>query len=327
MSATWTDLLMKDHETTERVLEATARAFDVPGGPARAVIADAVEYFTRYVDQCHNKKEENHLFPLIERLGIPRHGGPLAVMLQEHDDSRRLLASLAALGRAFAAGEDASAEELRATFNQYAELLKNHFWKENDILYPMAMRVMGPADSASVVAGIEEVESAAGPDTRAVYYAIAERIIAAGRLEDLVFGLDPQVLAAMLNTLPIELSFVDADDRVRYFSHENLTKIFGRTRGAIGMAVQQCHPEKSVHKVNAILADFKAGRRNVAEFWIDLQGRKIHIRYWPVRGQDGAYLGCLETVQDITAIQQLTGQRRLLDDVAAGVGTGQVDGR
>jgi DUF438 domain-containing protein len=313
MNATWTELLMKDHETTERVLAATARAFGVPGRPARTVIADAVEYFTGYVDQCHNKKEENHLFPLIERLGVPRQGGPLAVMLQEHGESERLLANFAALGRAYAAGDDTEAQKLRATFNQYAELLKNHFWKENDILYPLATRVMGPGDSTAVIAGIEAVEATAGPDTRARYYALADRIIAAGRLEDLVFGLDPQVLAAMLNALPIELSLVDADDRVRYFSHENLPKIFGRTRGAIGMPVQQCHPEKSVHKVNEILADFKAGRRKVAEFWMDLQGKKIHIRYWPVHGQDGTYLGCLETVQDITAIQRLTGQRRLLD--------------
>jgi PAS domain S-box-containing protein len=171
---------------------------------------------------------------------------------------------------------------------------------------------MSPADGAAVVKGIAAVEAAAGTDTRARYYAIADRIIA-GRLEDLSLGLDRDILAAMLNTLPIEVSFVDADDRVRYFSHENLPKIFGRTRGAIGMPVQQCHPQHSVHKVNAILSDFKTGRREMAEFWIDLQGRKIHIRYWAVRAADGAYLGCMETVQDITAIQQLTGQRRLLD--------------
>jgi hypothetical protein len=315
MSVTWTDLLKKDHETTERVLEAMARVFEAPGGPSRTVMGDAVEYFTGYVDQCHNKKEENHLFPLIERLGVPRHGGPLGVMLQEHEDSQRLLASFASLGRAYAAGDNSVAGKLRATFNAYAELLKGHFWKENDILYPMAVRVMSPADAASVVAGIESVEAAAGANTRERYYAIADRIIAAGRLDDLVFDLDRQVLAAMINTLPIELSLVDAEDRVRYFSHENLPKIFGRTRGAIGMPVQQCHPQKSVHKVNGILADFKAGRREVAEFWINLQGRMVHIRYWPVRGPDGTYLGCLETVQDITEIQKLTGQRLLLDEM------------
>jgi hypothetical protein len=99
---------------------------------------------------------------------------------------------------------------------------------------------------------------------------------------------------------------------VRYFSHENLDKIFPRTRGAIGMQVQNCHPEKSVHLVNEILADFKAGTRDVAEFWIEMGGRKIYIRYWPVRGADGAYLGCLEAVQDITEIQKIEGEKRLL---------------
>jgi hypothetical protein len=81
------------------------------------------------------------------------------------------------------------------------------------------------------------------------------------------------------------------------------------------MAVQNCHPPKSLHLVNQILADFKAGRRDVAEFWIDMNGRMVHIRYWPVRGSDGGYLGTLETVQDVTAIRQLSGERRLLDPV------------
>ena len=314
MSANWTDLLTKDHETTERVIDAVSKAFETPGGPPTSVVGDTVEYFVSYVDACHNKKEEDHLFPLIERLGVPRHGGPLGVMLQEHEESKALAARFALLGRRFAGGDLGVLDDLKATFATYGNLLKNHYWKENDILYPMARRVMRPADADAVVAGIARVEAAIGPETRERYYALADRIIAAGRLEDLVAGLEPHLLAAMLNTLPIELSFVDAQDRVRYFSHENLPKIFGRTRGVIGMPVQQCHPEASVDRVNAILAGFKSGQRKVAEFWMDLAGRKIHIRYFAVHGQDGTYLGCLETVQDITGIQQLTGQRRLLDE-------------
>ena len=116
----------------------------------------------------------------------------------------------------------------------------------------------------------------------------------------------------MLNTLPVEISFVDQDDRVRYFSHENHAKIFPRTRGVIGVPVQQCHPQKSLHVVNAILRDFKAGTRKVAEFWIDMAGKKIHIRYFPVHGAKGEYLGTMEVVQDVTEIQKLTGERRLL---------------
>ena len=122
------------------------------------------------------------------------------------------------------------------------------------------------------------------------------------------------MLAAILNTLPVELSFVDHDDIVQYFSHEHHPKIFPRSRGVIGINVRNCHPQKSLDMVNRILEDFKAGKREVAEFWLEMQGKKIHVRYFPVRDRDGAYLGCLEVVHDITQIQALTGEKRLLDD-------------
>jgi len=305
---------MRDHETTEKVFEAGEKAFSAPGSPDRRVVSQLLEYFTEYVDGCHNRKEEDHLFPLIERRGVPREGGPLAVMLQEHQQSRDLLAKLKPLAEDFIAGRAEDAVQLHSVYAEYTELLKNHFWKENDILYPIARRVMSDDDGAAVVKGIEAAEAALGEGTRTRYYSLAQQIIEAGQVKDLAHNLDHDTLAAILNTLPVELSFVDADDTVRYFSHENHTKIFPRTRGAIGMKVQQCHPAKSVHLVNQILHDFKAGKRDVAEFWIDLQGMKVHIRYWPVRGPGGEYLGCLETVQDVTGIQELSGERRLLDE-------------
>jgi DUF438 domain-containing protein len=312
MSNTWSDLLMNDHQTTEKVLEAVERSLAGPEGPSPAILRDAVEYFECYVDSCHNRKEENHLFPLIERRGIPRTGGPLAVMLAEHEQSRSLLHELVPLANEYLAGKRETLDPLRTAFGRYSSLLKDHYWKENDILYPMARRVMSEADAQEVVAGIDATESALGPDTRAKYYGLAERIVSAGGVADLSFGVERDVLAAILNTLPVELSFVDCDDKVRYFSHENGDKIFPRTRGAIGMAVQNCHPQKSVHLVNKILAEFKAGRRRVAEFWIEMGPRTVHIRYFPVRSPQGEYLGALEVVQDIAPIRKLTGERRLL---------------
>jgi DUF438 domain-containing protein len=312
MSEQWSDLLMNDHQTTEKVFEAVERALAGPSAPPSGLLRDAARYFREYVDACHNKKEENHLFPLIEQRGIPRDGGPLAVMLMEHQQGRAMLPHLVGLVDAYTGGNVGALDQLRASFAEYAALMKGHFWKENDILYPMARRVMTAADGQSVVAGIEATEAAAGPGTRAKYYALAERIISGGGVEDLSFGVERDVMAAILNTLPVELSFVDKDDRVRYFSHENGEKIFPRTRGVIGAAVQNCHPEKSLHLVNAILADFKAGTRNVAEFWIEMGGRFVHIRYFPVRGAQGEYLGTLEAVQDVSGIRALTGERRLL---------------
>jgi uncharacterized protein len=312
MSRDWNLLLLDDHETTEKALIAFEQLLAGSTPPPAELCRKALDYFGTYVDQCHNLKEEKHLFPLIESRGIPRQGGPLAVMLQEHDQSRILLARLKPLLEATATGDAASLGELRAVFGEYATLLKGHFWKENDILYPMALRVMQPDDGGNVVKGIEQVEASLGTDTRVRYYRLAEEIIGGGDLKDLSFGLERDVLAAILNTLPVELSFVDAQDTVRYFSHENQDKIFPRTRGAIGTKVQDCHPQKSLDKVEQILVDFKARRSTVAEFWIDFAAKKVHIRYFAVRDATGRYLGCLEVVQDVTAIKQLQGEQRLL---------------
>lgn len=313
MAAQWTELLMRDHETTEKVFEAGERLLEAPN-PDPQLVQKLLDYFVGYVEACHNRKEEDHLFPLIERRGVPRHGGPLAVMLMEHEQSKHVLGQLKTAATDYVAGNSDALDPLRAVYAQYIDLLKNHFWKENDILYPLAQRVMAIADGEAVVAGIEATEAACGPDTRAKYYALADELIVGGAVKDLVHGLDHDTLGAMLNTLPIELSFVDAEDTVRYFSHENHPKIFPRTRGAIGMKVQNCHPRKSVHLVNRILEDFRAGKREVAEFWINLQGKEVHIRYFPVQGTGGEYLGCLETVQDISPIKALSGERRLLDE-------------
>ena len=313
MSRNWNQLLMDDHQAAEKVIAAFEKTLTADELPAPGLVSKVLDFFVAYVDQTHNQKEERHLFPLIEQRGIPRSGGPLAVMLAEHERSRELLAEWRPLAEAYIGGDRSSLPALKDVFGKYAALLKAHYWKENDILYPMALRVMSDADNAAVVSGIVALEAERGANVRADYYRLADDL-AAANLEDLSFGLDRGVLAAVLNTLPVEISFVDADDRVRYFSHEKGDKIFPRLRSAIGTAVENCHPERSVDKVKQILADFKAGRRDVAEFWLDFQGKKVHVRYFPVRNDSGQYLGCLETVQDVTAIQKLTGERRLLDE-------------
>ena len=125
--------------------------------------------------------------------------------------------------------------------------------------------------------------------------------------------LSTETLEAIFDTLPVEASFVDDTDTVRYYSKGD-ERIFRRTPAVIGMKVQQCHPQKSLHKVEQVVSDLKAGRRDVAEFWIDLKGRKIYIRYFAVRDKTGKYLGILEVTQDITDLQKITGEKRLLDE-------------
>ena len=235
-------------------------------------------------------------------------------MLAEHDESGKIFQEMKEAANAYLGGDEAAHGRFVELFQKYSELLKNHYWKENDILYPMGLRVLTQEDAEGIVKGIEEVEARAGDDTRNRYYALSDEIFSFADVKDLSYDLPRDVIAAILNTLPVELSFVDADDTVRYFNHEGKDKIFARSRAVIGMKVQNCHPQKSIHLVNRILEDFKAGKRDVAEFWIDFRGMKVHIRYFPVRDPSGKYLGCLEVVQDITKIQKLTGERRLLDD-------------
>ena len=116
----------------------------------------------------------------------------------------------------------------------------------------------------------------------------------------------------IIDHLPVEISFVDADDTVMFYSHGD-KRIFKRTPAVIGRKVQNCHPPKSVHKVQQIVDDFKAGKRDVAEFWINLNQRLIYIRYFAVRDINKEYKGILEVTQDITDIKKIEGEKRLLD--------------
>ena len=119
-------------------------------------------------------------------------------------------------------------------------------------------------------------------------------------------------IESMIDHLPLELTFVDADDAIVYYSRGD-GRIFGRTPDLIGTKVQDCHSYRSVHVVQQILDDFRAGRRDVAESWRDRSGRTIHIRYIAVRDKNKGYWGALEVIQDISDIRKLRGEKSLLD--------------
>jgi len=126
----------------------------------------------------------------------------------------------------------------------------------------------------------------------------------------MIENLSKEQLEGILEAIPVEISFVDENDLVKFWNkHE--TRIFKRPVSVIGKSVQNCHPKDSVYKVNQILSDFKSGRRDSAEFWIGLKGRKVYIRYFAVRDKTGRYLGTLEATQDITEIKEIEGEKRL----------------
>lgn len=122
----------------------------------------------------------------------------------------------------------------------------------------------------------------------------------------------PEQIILMLEHLPVDITYVDENDRVCYFS-ATPDRIFPRTHAIIGRLVQNCHPKESVHQVEAILDAFKSGTRKTAEFWIQLRGRFIHIRYFALTSDNGTYRGCIEVSQDVTNIRALHGEQRLLN--------------
>lgn len=125
-------------------------------------------------------------------------------------------------------------------------------------------------------------------------------------------SLSKEEVEAVLDSLPVDISFIDKEDRVKYFNKAE-GRIFVRTKAVIGRKVQLCHPQKSVHIVNKILEAFKTGKKDVAEFWINLNDRLILIRYFAVRDKNGKYLGTVEVTQNITDIKKIQGEKRLLD--------------
>jgi hypothetical protein len=128
----------------------------------------------------------------------------------------------------------------------------------------------------------------------------------------MIANLSQEQLAGILEAIPVEISFVDENDLVKLWNkHE--TRIFKRPISVIGKSVQNCHPKQSVAKVNQILSDFKSGRKDSAEFWINLSEKQVYIRYFAVRDRGGRYLGTLEATQDITEIKKIEGEKRLLE--------------
>lgn len=125
--------------------------------------------------------------------------------------------------------------------------------------------------------------------------------------------LSQEQINLMLTNLPVDVTFVDENDEVRYFS-QGKHRIFDRSPAIIGRAVTKCHPPQSVHRVQIILDEFRSGKRDVAEFWIQVGEAFVHIRYFALRDEGGAYRGCIEVSQEVSHIRSLQGEKRLLDD-------------
>ena len=262
----------------------------------------------------HYQRKENLLFPFLEQHGIT---GPSTVMWGKHDEVREWLK---AGGSALEELKDGlSAADLSALVDMALKPawdgISDMVYKEEEILLPMAMENLTDGEWAQVHVQtldygycIVEPESEWEP---AVDVEIERNVQTDDRIRFQTGSLSPEELEVILNTIPFDMTVVDADDTVRYFTRGK-ERIFARSRAIIGRKVQRCHPPKSVDTVERILADFKAGRQEQAAFWIQLGGKFIHIEYFAMRDSDRGYLGTLEVSQDLTAKRALEGEQRLL---------------
>jgi len=263
----------------------------------------------------HIVREENVLFPHLEKHGISE---PPAIMWAEHNELRDKKKKQIELIKSIGTIDFKQFQkQLTETVNYIADTLTSHIYKENNILYPAALATTTEEEWKDIKEQCDELGYCNfTPEYAKVAFEEAKKHVIApeGLIAFETGDLSKPEIEAIFNTLPVDITFVDANDTVRYFSKAK-ERIFPRTRAIIGRKVQQCHPPKSIHIVNRVIDDLRKGRRKSADFWIDMQGKKIYIRYFPVRNEEGEYLGVLEVSQDITEIQEIKGERRLLDDV------------
>ena len=289
-------------------------------------LADGKERLSELSDDLgqiekHYLKKENQLFPRLEDRGI---SGPSKVMWAVHDDIRAHL-------KDFRRALDLDDTELIIQTGRWViQEIGDMIAKEEKILFPMAIEALNDADWAKVKKGEEEIGyawiapapgwapttagpvEASAPATAAPAEAGAPAAAGHGAIALDTGHLSPEQVDLLLTHLPVDVSFVDENDTVVYYSATR-ERIFPRSPGVIGRKVQNCHPPKSLAVVERILEAFRTGERDDAEFWIESGGRFIHIRYFALRDGAGAYKGALEVTQDATAIRRLRGERRLLD--------------
>jgi DUF438 domain-containing protein len=253
----------------------------------------------------HYLRKENQLFPALEDHDV---SGPSQVMWAIHDDIRSKIKEVKELLTRGDPQATRSIEEL-------IQPIRDMVYKEEHILLPMALETLTPADWARVWRGEGEIGYAWVSPGKGWEPGEEKETEKAGEPHDLDLRtgkLSPEEIDLMLTHLPLDVSFVDVDDKVSYYT-DSKERIFPRSPGVIGRSVQKCHPPKSVGIVNKILDEFKAGTKDVAEFWIQRDGRFIHIRYLAIRDEKGKYRGTMEVAQDVTGIRALEGQRTLLN--------------
>jgi len=308
-------ILMEEHEILLKLVHDLSNvAQKLQGKKGAEIGTEEVNQLNAIIErlkasESHYVREENVLFPYLEKHGVT---GPPSVMWAEHNQIRDIKKRIYKLISEYNSIDyDEFVKRLSILAQDLSEMLQTHFYKENNVLFPTALNIFAENEWLEIKSQFDEIGYCCfSPEHGSTKSGASE--VKPGK-EEIQFetgSFSKDELETLLNSFPVDITFVDKNDTVRYFN-QSKDRIFPRMKAVIGRKVQNCHPPQSLDKVEQILRNFKDNKRDVAEFWINFKDRFVHIRYFALR-RDGQYIGTLEVTQDITDIKKLEGEKRLL---------------
>jgi hypothetical protein len=264
----------------------------------------------------HYLRKENLLFPFMEKYGIT---APPKVMWGVDDEIREDIKAIKNMLKHYNGEKDVLLERINNTINRVTEMI----FKEENILFPMVLETLSEdewlkieEESGEIGYTLIDVKTKWKPVRVNVEEKVeeeGEKPSNDGYIKFETGVLTPEEINGIFNTIPLDITFVDKDGFVKYFS-QGKERIFPRTKAAIGREVKNCHPPASVHIVEKIVEDLKSGKKENEDFWIKMGDKYVYIRYFAVRDEKGEFLGIMEVTQNIKPIQEITGEKRLVSD-------------
>ncbi|NLM45284.1 MAG: DUF438 domain-containing protein [Firmicutes bacterium] len=263
----------------------------------------------------HYSRKENLLFPYLEKYGIT---APPKVMWGVDDEIRTAIKEVRRALADYSGGRDELLAKARAAVDRVKEMI----FKEENILFPMVADTLAEDEWLRIAEESDEIGyTLAGPqgkwqparvDVEAKERAGGEQAFDEGYIRFSAGILKPEEINAIFNTLPVDITFVDKDGAVKFFS-QGRERIFARPKTIIGRQVTNCHPPASVHIVEKIIEDLRSGKKDHEDFWLRMGDKYVFIRYFAVRNDKGEFLGVMEVTQDIAPLQAISGEKRLAD--------------
>ncbi len=308
-----------ENEVILRLLESMADTFALwrAGDPTARASLQAQTENLKTIEK-HYSRKENLLFPYLEKKGFE---GPSTVMWGVHNEIRDQIRQF----KQALTDEVSDPQAVQRQFDTLAKDIREMIYKEEKILFPESLNRLSETEWAEIRSQEEgigyfnvppqpaEISQEENQEQSKQNQKENVTMDSNGLLSLDTGALTLEQINLMLTHLPVDVTYVDENDEVRYFT-QGQHRIFDRSAAIIGRAVTKCHPPQSVHKVQIILEDFRSGKRDVAEFWIQMGEAFIHIRYFALHNAAGEYKGCIEVSQEISHLRNLEGEKRLLDD-------------